>query len=899
MIGTTLGHYRIVRQLGSGGMGEVYVAEDTTLSRQVALKVLPQSTAGDPERRQRFEREAKAVAALNHPNIVTIHSVESAGDVLFLTMELVDGRTLAELVPERGLPIDQILKLAIPLTDAVSAAHQRGITHRDLKPTNIMVTGDGRVKVLDFGLAKLAEEGPAGGTGTMLPTEVLTGEGRIVGTVAYMSPEQAEGKPIDPRSDIFSLGIILYEMATGQRPFKGETSVSIISSIMKDTPASISDLNAGLPRDLARIVKRSLVKDPEHRYQTAKDLRNELEALKEDLTSGVVEAPSVSRAPAMPQRSGMTLWIGIVAAGVVVLAAAAALYVNGRRSQKAAEPARGLDDFKLTRLTTTGKATLAAISPDGRYVVHVVNDGGQSLWMRQVATTSNVQIVPPAEVRYDGLAFAPDGNYVYYSAYPSTAGTGGSNIASLYQVPVLGGPARRILEDIDSPVTFSPDGKRLAYLRGFQTAGEAAIMVANIDGTGATRLATRKSPETFPLSTVSWSPDGSVIAATVMRVSGAQRSMSVVAIDASSGNETAVGSKQWDQIGSVAWLGNRGLVITAFEPSKPPTQLWYLTYPAGDARRITNDLNNYDQLSVSADASALVTVQGDAVSHVWITDADSRSPSEITSGTGRFDSGVSWTPDGKIVYHSNASGNLDIWICDADGRNARQLTVDPGFDNEPAVTPDGKYIVFQSSRGGQQIWRMDLDGGNQTQLTQGPGNVLPVVSPDSQWVFYVSVGESQRGIWKMPIGGGDPIRLMPPAPADTDPARATIRATFVPRAISPDGKLFAGSFLDRRARGFRMGIVSIETGEMIKSFDHLFSMMAWTRDGRALTYPEVKDRTWNLWNQPVDGGPPKPVTSFTSDQIFSFAWSRDGKRLAIARGTVTNDVVLVSNLPRR
>src|SRR5262245_2972592 len=898
MIGTTLGHYRIVRQLGTGGMGEVYVAEDTTLGRQVALKVLPQAMSDDSERRQRFDREAKAVAALNHPNIVTIHSVESAGDTLFLTMELVEGQTLDDLVPPSGMRIEQILKLAIPLTDAVSAAHQRGITHRDLKPTNIMVTADGRVKVLDFGLAKLAEDTMAAGTATVLPTE-LTGEGRIVGTVAHMSPEQAEGKPVDPRSDIVSLGIILYEMATGHRPFTGDTSVSIISSIVKDTPPPVSDRNASLPRDFARIVRRSLVKDPEHRYQTAKDLRNDLEGLREDLDSGISEARAVAvpRAePASATRSLNRLWIPL-AAGALVVSIAAVAFVYARREPKPSpDAARGFDAVKLTRLTTTGKASLAAISPDGKYVVHVVSDGNQSLWMRQVATTSNVQIVPPAEVRYDGLAFAPDGNYVYFSTYP--AGRGGSNIASLYQVPVLGGTPRRILEDIDSPVTFSPDGKRLAYLRGFQTAGESAVMMANVDGSGVTRLAARKTPDSYPLSAAAWSPDGKVIAVPVNKTVNGLRSTSVVTIDVASGKETPLGSKEWEMVGAVGWLGTDGLAVTAQEPQST-TQLWHMSYPAGVARRVTNDLNNYDQISVSGDASALVTVQGDATAHLWTAAGGEIQPAvQITSGTSRIDTQPSWTPDGKIVYTSNAGGNFDIWICDANGQNARQLTVDPAFDVWPIVLPDGKAVLFQSNRGGTHIWKMDIDGANQVQLSRGTGEALPIASPDGQWVYYVSVGERERSTWKVPTSGGDPTLVLGPAPPDAEPAVVTARATLVPRAISSDGKMFAGSFIDRQARGFRIGVVSVETGAVVKSFDHFFGYLSWSPDGRAITYPESKDGEWNLWNQPIDGGAPKPLLRPQPDPIVAFAWARDGKRLVIARGKTTNDVVLVSNLPR-
>jgi eukaryotic-like serine/threonine-protein kinase len=304
MIGTTLGHYRIVELIGRGGMGEVYLADDTRLQRRVALKVLARELASDPDRRERFDREARAAAALNHPNIVTIHSVEEAGGVPFLTLELIDGQTLADVIPEDGLPLDRLLTLAIPLADAVGAAHQRGITHRDLKPANVMVTTDGRLKVLDFGLAKLKEDARLALEAGQ-PTGMLTGDGRIVGTVAYMSPEQAEGKPVDQRSDVFSLGVILYEMATGVRPFTGDTQMSILSAIMKDSPRPVTEAKRGLPRDFSRIVMRCLAKDVEDRYQSAKDVRNDLRALKNDLTSGEVVPVSASgEAPtAAPIRS--------------------------------------------------------------------------------------------------------------------------------------------------------------------------------------------------------------------------------------------------------------------------------------------------------------------------------------------------------------------------------------------------------------------------------------------------------------------------------------------------------------------------------------------------------------------------------------------------------------------
>ena len=330
MVGTTLNHYKILSKIGSGGMGDVYLAEDGKLNRRVALKILPPDLAEKPERRERFEREAQAVAALNHPNIVTIHSVEEAtgiegreGAVHFLTMELVQGQTLDEAIPKKGLKLDRFFDIAIPVADAISAAHGKGITHRDLKPANIMISEDGRVKVLDFGLARF-DEGPLE-TAATKASERLTGEGQILGTTAYMSPEQAEGKLADHRSDIFSLGVILYEMATGERPFKGDTQISMITSILRDTPTSITEVKRTYPRHLGRIIGHSLEKDPGRRYQSTIDLRNDLEGLKEEVDSGESLASGISGTGSMVAAGKVRArgWLGYAAAAVVVLVALA------------------------------------------------------------------------------------------------------------------------------------------------------------------------------------------------------------------------------------------------------------------------------------------------------------------------------------------------------------------------------------------------------------------------------------------------------------------------------------------------------------------------------------------------------------------------------------------------
>jgi Tol biopolymer transport system component/predicted Ser/Thr protein kinase len=886
MIGSTLGHYRIVELIGKGGMGEVYLADDTRLQRRVALKVLARELAGDPDRRERFEREARAAAALNHPNIVTIHSVEEVDGIPFLTLELIDGQTLADLIPEGGLPLDRVLTLAIPLADAVGAAHQRGITHRDLKPANVMVTSDGRVKVLDFGLAKLKEDvrlvAEAGA-----PTGMLTGDGRIVGTVAYMSPEQAEGKQVDQRSDVFSLGVLLYEMATGVRPFTGETQMSILSSIMKDSPRPVTDAKRSLPRDFSRIVMRCLSKDVEDRYQTAKDIRNDLRALKNDLTSGeVVPITASGEIPAASIRSVSRGFFLGAAAAVVIVSVVAAVVLRPRfvAAPSSAAP-RPFDAISLTRLTTTGTAGLASISGDGRYVAHVSARGGQQgLWLRQIATTSNVEIVPPAEVRYVGVTFSPDGNYIYYTTYAR-----GTNIGLLYQIAVLGGGARLIVEDIDTAVSFSPDGSQLTFLRGYPDQGESAVIVANADGSNQRKLATRKRPAEFPLFGVAWSPDGRTIVAT--GANDGQLRGEIVAVDVATGGERTVATPDWRQVNRLAWLpDSSGLLVNAQESAgESSNQVFLVSYPSGEARRITSDLSSYTGLSLAPDGHSFVCIRNELRSTIWaqpLGDPDKAAAVARDAGTDDGIYGMAWTPDGRIVFTTEASGNPDVWIMGSDGSRRVQLTSAPGQDISPRVTPDGRYIVFVSDRdGGLRLWRMGLDGSGAMRLSadlvaRGRG----VISPDGKWVYYSEAsGESRR----VPIDGGASSAVFAAG------GGASLPPGFHEPMPAPDGVTVAGHYSDQAARGERIALVPL-AGGAAKLLATVPASATWAPDGRSLIYIDTRGGVSNLMRQPLAGGAATPLTKFTSEQIFAYALSPDQRQVGLVRGHTNSDVVLIS-----
>jgi serine/threonine protein kinase len=870
-----LGHYRILEPIGEGGMGEVYAAEDTRLHRRVALKVLPGLLAADPERRLRFEREAQTIAALNHPNIVTIHSVEEANGTLFLTMELVDGKPLSEMIPRSGLPVGTALKIAIGISDAMAAAQQRGITHRDLKPANVMLTADGRVKVLDFGVAKLRDLEIAGAAEdlTVGPTRQLTGEGRIIGTIAYMSPEQAEGKSVDPRSDIFSLGVLLHEMVTGDRPFKGDTNVSIISSILKDTPAPITDLNPALPSDLARIVRRCLAKDPARRYQSAADVRNELEDLKQDVDSGVSTVVTRPASAAAPARSKWKIVFP-----VVVLALAAASWYLATSARKSAAPAPFTIDH-LARLTTSGSVSLAAISPDGRYVVHVKgSDEEPSLWVRQTATTSDVQIVPPAPIVYDGLAFSPDGNYVYYNTYKSPGG----GLATLYRIPVLGGPPTIVLADVDSAVAFSPDGRSVTFTRGAPAKATTAVVIANADGSGAREVATLESPNRFQLETPAWSPDGKTLLALAMK---GPASAAVFAVDVDRGRVTQVPG-DWAALKAVAWLPDgRSFLADATDLNRVTTnlQLWQVSYPAGERTHVTNDLNAYLGVSLSADGLSLATVQTETTAAIEVSAlSDLSNWRRVTGEPGHADGtgGLNWLPDGRIVYTSATSGSPQLWIADSDGRNARQLTTLRSTLN-PYASPDGRWVYFDSvCEAGRCLYRVAPDGSSVEQITREGREVHPIVSPEGTTVFFSRTANGENRAGRVSAQGGD-VTLVS-------------KVAFAVVGISPDGKTLVGPSWSEQHRRSVVGLLDIASGGIRLLPDIPVPTANFTPDGRGLVFPDLTARPVRVMIRPLPDGTARPIGAPIPGLTFAGAISRDGKTIAVSRGTRQSDVVLIS-----
>jgi Tol biopolymer transport system component/DNA-binding winged helix-turn-helix (wHTH) protein len=543
---------------------------------------------------------------------------------------------------------------------------------------------------------------------------------------------------------------------------------------------------------------------------------------------------------------------------------------------------------QLTRFTTTGKAEKAAISPDGKYLAHVFSDSGQqSVWLRQVATGKDLQIIAPAHTDFYGLTFSHDGNYIYYVSQEM------NHLGMLFQVPSLGGNSTKLAEDVDSPVTLSPDDKQLAFIR--LNPAERSIIIANVDGSGERKLTSTSTAANFKIEPTylippAWSPDGKTIACPVGIVTSEDEYQTIWGFQTETGVGRALTSEHWQTLGRMEWLATgAGIVVTAAEKGGNfAQQIWYVNYPDGAIRKITNDLNDYRDLSVSADARTIITVQSERRANIWATPADDLNhPKQITFTNYDALDGLSWAPDGKLVYTQQTAGEQNLWVTDLSD-NTTQLTSHAGFNLEPAVSPDGRYIVFVSTRSGRlHLWRIDADGKHPVELTHGVEDRRPSITPDSQQVLFRSIvpGVGSR-VFRVAIGGGQPIRL-------------TDRISAEP-IVSPDGKWIAIIYRAAPAAINKIAVMPSSGGEpkLICDLPAFYGRFRWTPDGSGLAYAAKQEGIGNIWIQPVDGSAPKQLTHWSSNPILSFDWSRDGKWLAYSNGTLTSDVVLITDVVR-
>jgi serine/threonine protein kinase len=884
MIGQTISHYRITGQLGSGGMGVVYEAQDLTLGRRVALKFLPPELARDQAALDRFLLEARAASALNHPNICTIYAVETNAGQSFISMELLEGQSLDRKLDTGPLALDRLLDISIQLADALDAAHAKGIVHRDIKPANIFITQRGQVKILDFGLAKLTQAAEmAMDTVASASPMHLTSPGSTVGTIAFMSPEQARGEDLDARSDLFSLGTVIYQMATGGLPFSGNTSAVIFNAILERHPVPVTHINPALPLKLQEIIDRLLEKDRDLRYQSAADLRGELKRLKRDSESGhkprPISEPSTVAASPAPSAADISSSSAVVAAArqhklgigitglVVVLLAVAGIYgIYAFLSRARPAP---FQNFSVNKVTETGKARLVAISPDGKYILNVLDENGQqSLWLRNIPTNSNTQVMPPEPLQYQGVRFSPDGNYLYF-----VRGEMGQALHYLYRAPVLGGAPQKLVTDVDTNISFSPDGRSLAYVvQNNPALGKFRLVIHSLE-TGEEKTLILGTVDQV-LGDPAWSPDGKMIVCAILQP-GSDALSGLVAINALTGKQNLFFKTKSGLLTKPVWLANgSGLLALSSdqETNFSRSRIVAISYPDGTERAVTHDISDYSDISLAGDGHTLATVLQQSHFDLFVTpasDLGSGQASQLTSGAPV--SGFSWTTDGQTIIAQDL--NMDLF--NPETRSKSPLTSrQDGFPFQPYSCANGRYVIFAlAAHGGGRvvnIWRMDSGGGGLKQLSDGKVDFSPVCSPDGREVFYVDQSNGTK-LTKVPIDGGKSERISELPAFGFD--------------ISPDGKLAAfATFASPSNPKEVLALVPLDSHQGATRF---------TRDGKAVAYPFRDKDADNLWLQPLDGSPGKQITSFKSERIADFHWSFDGSKVGLIRGHTDSDVVLI------
>jgi serine/threonine protein kinase len=903
MDGQLIAHYRIVRKIGGGGMGVVYEAEDTKLGRRVALKFLPPETDRDVAALERFLREARAASALNHSGICTIHAIEEHDGRTFIAMELLEGQPLDKLLAAGSLPIPRTVEIGIQLADALDAAHKKGIVHRDIKPGNIFVTERGTAKILDFGLAKLLKNRDDSGEGETIgdSTNLLTSPGMAVGTISYMSPEQARGEELDARSDLFSLGAVLYQVSTGKQPFPGSTSAIVFDNILHHAPVAPVTLNPAVPAEFERILNKALEKDRDVRYQVAAELRADLKRLQRESDSGrtPAEASTPRRAAAAeslptpvdgaqttPKSSGSVLveaarnnklGAGLTVALVAIVGAAASF---GIYSFLKSEHHLPFEHFSIENLTNNGHVSLSTLSPDGKYLLHVRDEGGlQSLWLRHIPTGSNTQIVPPAATRYSGLTFSPDANYIYCVRRDESEHT----IAALYSAPMLGGTPRLLVRDVDSPITFSPDGKRFAYLREHHDTPNFDLFLMNNDGTPDRALLTNTMLPTDSDVPV-WLPTGKTIVIPIVQTT--QDSLGgLMAVDVATAKREEVALSPQRIYYEPTWMpGTDGLLVStvSVERGLQQRQLGFVSYPKGEFRPLTTDTNDYYHPSVSADGKVIAAEEIHFIFELSV--APAANPDDLQAVPLMSHQPIyrwNWMPDGKLIL---PQGDVIRLVSPAGGESVL-LSNDKWIPAEAVSC--GKYAVFRAipRTGGASVnlWRMDTAGV--TQLTFGRNEQSLQCSPDGKWVYYVALQENQ-GLKRVPVEGGSPETVI------EDPSSGY--------SLSPDGKLV--STLDIRELDHKLVLNIFSIADKKTTYHNIdpraSDPVRFAPQGNAVVYKVREKGVDNLWLQPLDGSAFRPLTHFTAERISMYEFSTDGSRIAIERGHNESDAVLLRDTPK-
>lgn len=866
--GRTYGVYRVLHRIGSGGMGEVYLATDTRLGRQVALKFLSARTVADEVNLRRFLLEARTASALNHPNILTIFDAGKFEDEHYIASEFVEGGTLRSRLHDGPMDVAEATETVTQVASALVAAHSAGVVHRDLKPTNIMIRPDGYIKVIDFGLAKSIFA-----TADVPSDEAYTRPGTMVGTVDYMSPEQASGDAVDPRTDIWSLGVLFYEMLAGRRPFEGRTEYHVIVQILESQPAPVAAPGV-LPAAVEQVIDCCLQKDRDRRYATSAELLAGLRDARRALNLPSSTRQAIPAEP--PPVRSRWLWSALALMAAMLIAAGWLWQIRGKEYLLGPEP---FDISEVRQVTYNGQTTLAAISPDGRYLAYV---GGpvhhSSIWVKRVDSPNEALRMPALDVDYQGLTFANSSQDIYFVSRIHEFG-------KLYRLPVTGGEPQLAAQDVDGPVAINPRTGKLAFVRK-----QHALALVVTGGELGSRELSLHALSGLIGRRLAWSPSGSKIAAFLYPSADRRTPFTLKIVQAASDKVVrSIAISEWRGVFQPVWMSNGyDLIVPSALPNETndQMQLREVSSLTGRTRNVTNDIFGYKGASLTADGKQLVTVRADRRTDFWIGPrSDLHNGRSISGNSGRYEA-VGWTDEGKLIVQANRGNGVHLWQIDPVRGHPTQLTSGSSVDRAPVWIPHQGSAIFVSDRDGAPgLWRFDPATDAYSQLARDPYYLeSPVCSSDGKSVIYTSWKTSEPAIWMASTtAGAFGAKLLVPS------ARHAV--------ISPDGTSLAVEVLDGNVgAGWRVAIYSLDRQTFVHDLPSIppGSKMKWFPDGSGLTYVVTDDQgTSNIWLQPLDDKPARPITYFQESEIFDYNWSSDGDNLVCLRGRTWSDAYLL------
>ncbi|MFL6465277.1 MAG: protein kinase domain-containing protein [Bryobacteraceae bacterium] len=875
--GRNLGPYRILKHLGAGGMGHVYLALHTRLGRHVALKFLPPDLTADKEMLRRLEEEARTASRLNHPNILTIHDIGQLEGEHYIDSEYVDGATLRSAIERDVIDPATAIDIASQVLSALIAAHSAGVIHRDLKPGNIMIRPDGYIKVIDFGLAKNTRRS-SGSTWT----DTITRFGSIVGTVDYMSPEQARGDPVDHRTDLWSLGVVLYEMVTNRRPFDGDTENHVIVNILDKPVPQMRDV-PDLPVGLSKVIGRALAKNPDERYQTAREMLTDLQAIRR--SSHIESNIHKVAIPARPRNWKLLVLSAVLSAGLVALGAAW-WFTNGRT--QFLEP----DWFRVEsvrRLTFNGQTVESCLSPDGRYLAFAASDsnGLQTLYLSQLSAASEEVKIPAKKVSYLGITFSPDDELYVVSEGDDFKG-------KLYRLPLIGSSTGQpIVVDIDGPVSFSPMGDQFAFVRrtSSQRKGrdqnESAVFIASRDGSQIHKLFS--TTDWTIMRQIAWSPKGDQIAAVLFNDVSDRNSRLLLDLVGLHGTEHRLPLPDWQKVGRIWWTSDaRSIILPAAARTEAPNQgqIHQIALSSLRVQDITKDLAGYRSVSLTKNENQLAAIKQEVKVSIWVSSPGDFSHGQSAMAEAERHSSLAWANEEQLILNSQRSGYPNFWLFNVESQIRTNLTNEPFVEQDALPVPGSRSIVFSSNRTGEyKLWKFDRDTNVYTQLTFGPGyDEAPSITPDGRWIVYTSWSSNNPHLRLVSIEGGASAQV------------GKFSAKWP--QISPDGKLIACLIENPEDFTLTVAVVPFSGSSVIKSIPDVQEPFRWY--GSNQTLAAVKNQgASNIWAVPLNGAAFYPITHFADQKILNFAFSLKGDRIACLRGSLESDVNLFTRRTSR